>query len=388
MKLFSPLVSALTVSAHVPPNLSRRDPPTTTKTIPVQLATGNIIAEFISSAHGLEAPKLSAANSTSYDWWYFHAASPDFQSAVAIVFFTAVNTAFPLLSSSIDVTSSAISYRFPNGTNNIIGGPANIAVVKTKGQGGSGDWNGTGMSWTGKPDLSAFTVEIDNDAFGVKGKLKMESTAPAHYPCGPVRPGQNMQLAPRIGWANAVPDGDGEIYFNIRGSRLRFKGSAYHDMPRLSPLWNWGDRRWYADKVYESWGHARLGPYSIVWFSILSPGGTESVSAYVAKHNRIVTSSCAPTSLVVRPLNAPYPPTIASPKNGDFSIVMDLGDAGVLRANVTRVTTVISGGPAYKRWAGTAVGKIERRRGRREEEDEGIDKVFRERMGMQVGVGF
>ncbi|KAN0105864.1 hypothetical protein V8E51_008740 [Hyaloscypha variabilis] len=47
------------------------------ESIPLAPVTGPITAQFVSEASGFDGSKLSAVNSTSYDWWYFDVASPD-----------------------------------------------------------------------------------------------------------------------------------------------------------------------------------------------------------------------------------------------------------------------------------------------------------------------
>lgn len=140
MKFFSLLASAVAVSAAVPGLLFRDYQPTTTKTIPAELTTGPITANFISTKYGIDSPQLSAVNNTSFDWWYFDAISADSKSAVTVIFFTTANTGFPLLSSTNVTTSIVVNYRFENGT---LGGHnlnAEEAIVKTVGSGSSGEW--------------------------------------------------------------------------------------------------------------------------------------------------------------------------------------------------------------------------------------------------------
>ena len=57
--------------------------------------------------------------------------------------------------------------------------------------------------------------------------------APAHYACGPNLPGQNLEVSPHIGWANAIPDADAVANFTILGRPLQFKGPGYHDKVRF-----------------------------------------------------------------------------------------------------------------------------------------------------------
>jgi hypothetical protein len=41
-----------------------------------------------------------------------------------------------------------------------------------------------------------------------------------------------------------------------------------------------------------------------------------------------------------------------------FSIVLNLGNEGTLRVNVTAVADLVNAAPVYRRWSGTAVGAV------------------------------
>lgn len=56
--------------------------------------------------------------------------------------------------------------------------------------------------------------------------------APAHYPCGSAVAGQNMEVGPGTGWANAVPDATATVKLTVGGTNLVFKGLGYHDKVR------------------------------------------------------------------------------------------------------------------------------------------------------------
>lgn len=122
-----------------------------------------------------------------------------------------------------------MNYRFANGTNGTVVLPANGATVTTVGQGSSGIFNGTGWSWAGSPDLSYYKITLDSPESGLVGSFILKSEAAAHYPCGPAEAGQNMEVAPTIGWSNAVPDAVGDVDIEVLGSELKFTGVAYHD---------------------------------------------------------------------------------------------------------------------------------------------------------------
>jgi hypothetical protein len=226
MRLFLNLLSAIAVAALVPLDLVNRDLRTQT-TIPSQLSTSNTIANFISSKYGFDGPQLSVVNNLSFEWWYFDAVSQNAQIAISVIFFTSVDSGFPLLSDSSDATSVLISYRLANGTVGFIPLFASEATIKTEGQGSSGEFVGTGVTWKGSSDLSSYRIEFDSPA--IKGSFKLNSNVPAQFPCSPVLPGQSLLVAPNIGWNNAIPDADAYVDLTILGSKLKFDGSAYHD---------------------------------------------------------------------------------------------------------------------------------------------------------------
>jgi hypothetical protein len=198
-----------------------------TKTILPTAVTGDVTANF-KSACSLDGSQLSAINNTAWDWWYFDAVSPDAKSNVVITFFTASATGFPFLPSQM-VTQFELHSLLPNGTIFNVFIPAEEAVIITVGEGSSGNFKGANASWTGTPDLKHYKIVVNSPANGVIGTFNMRSVAPGHYPCGPVRSGENMMVAPEIGWANAVPDGIADVDFTLSGTKVAWKGVGYHD---------------------------------------------------------------------------------------------------------------------------------------------------------------
>ncbi|KAJ7444999.1 hypothetical protein B0H11DRAFT_1620022, partial [Mycena galericulata] len=79
-------------------------------------------AQLTSSAVGLDAPKVSPINASSFDWWYFDVVSNEPASdlaSVVIIFLTSAQSAFLTLSgvSAPDSVLSVIIWvTFPNGT--------------------------------------------------------------------------------------------------------------------------------------------------------------------------------------------------------------------------------------------------------------------------------
>ncbi|KAF8915226.1 hypothetical protein CPB85DRAFT_1294961 [Mucidula mucida] len=316
---------------------------------PVQ--TGESRVQFISDSHGLDAPKVQPVNGTVFDWWYFDAVSDVDKSSVVITFFTSTAVAFPFLEESPVVTSVYIWTSYANGTTGQFIVDAESAVVNTMVDGTSGVFSGTGMSWGGTPDMAHYVVDIDAPEVGVQGSLYLESRAPAHYPCGPAEAGQDMQILPHVGWANAVPDAKAYANFEVLGEPISFTGAGYHDK-------NWSDRTFAESVSSWLWGHASLGPYSIVWFDALDTEKNEFVSGYVARDGQMLTGDTCTTDLVkVRLSNSAWPPNGTQPDA--YLVEIDLGDDGVLEA-VAHTELVVAGLPdfPYTRWIGNITGTL------------------------------
>lgn len=116
------------------------------------------------------------------------------------------------------------------------------------------------------------------------------------------------------------------------------------------------------------WGHGRLGPYSIVWFSYLAlndPTNTTYVSSYVARDGQILASSCDASALTVRPIGSPgttgaqYPPRVGDVPDG-FHLEFDLGGSnGWLHVNASAEQVVAGDGQYYIRWTGSLTGEVQ-----------------------------
>jgi hypothetical protein len=146
---------------------------------------------------------------------------------------------------------ASISGSFSNGTLFSATTEGESATVTTGHDASSaGVWHNTGFSWS-SPRPSEYSITIDAPQIGVKGTIQFKSvghilytdyhtidnklntllsqTAPGHYPCGPIAVGQDMQVAPHIGWANAVPDSVATVRLIVGGTKLSFSGAGYHD---------------------------------------------------------------------------------------------------------------------------------------------------------------
>ena len=161
------------------------------------------------------------------------------------------------------------------------------------------------------------------------------------------------QVSPHLGWANAVPDAQATVDFSIEGTAISFTGPGYHDK-------NWSDEPFTSLIDFWYWGHARVGPYSIVWFDLVAPQNKEYQSGYVAENGQILSLGCALGSSTVRPwgTNAVYPPTPTSGTPEGLLITFDLGSQGTFVANVTTALTALNEG-IYQRYVGTVTGGFE-----------------------------
>lgn len=160
-----------------------------------------------------------------------------------------------------------------------------------------------------------------------------------------------------------------------------FAPSSLTDTPDAQ---NWSDRPFTSSVLSWYWGHGRLGPYSLVWFSYIGFDSESDsnpktyVSGFVARDGQTLVSSCAANAVTVRPLpdGSPYPPHAGDAPSG-FLLEFDLSLAeeqsrqgddgtsnsagisqGVLRVNATAGMFVAGDGQYYMRWTGEMEGKL------------------------------
>ncbi|PLB47357.1 hypothetical protein P170DRAFT_478209 [Aspergillus steynii IBT 23096] len=319
-----------------------------------EVVGGEVPIQYISD-DVFDAPKVDALNGSTYDWWYFDAVSTTTNASVVLVLYRATPGRFPYV---LDGSTASVNLFITsdNGTSQYypianLPGRNGEVIISTDGQGASGVWESTGFSFFGSADLSSYTVHVNSPALGLNGTLSLSLNAPAHYPCGPNEPGQNLLVSPHVGWANAMPDADAVASFTIKGEDIQFTGVGYHDK-------NWGDQLFSDHVVTWYWGHGRLGPYSLVWFDVLHPSGRKYVSGYVARDGEVVENSCDTEDVQVQP----FGPMVVSPSASDgsstdgFTVAMELED-GPLRVTVKNRATIVPG-KTYRRWLGSMSGGI------------------------------
>ncbi|GME23662.1 hypothetical protein PENARI_c022G05283 [Neofusicoccum parvum] len=256
-----------------------------------------------------------------------------------------------------------ISGTFPNGTAFFGQAMADDGVVIEHGPDGiSGDWKGSGAKFQGtsldSPNTT-YTITFDSPEIGVQGSFHLQSAsqprAPAHYPCALIGAANATQLLlPHLHWANAVPDATASVNLTINGTAVAFHdGIGYHDK-------NWGDASVITSPKYWDWGHARFGPYSVVWYDLLDYGDAETVRAYVARDGEAMAVGCGADALVVRQAdaNATYPPGFGLAVSQGLQARFDLGGGQVLVANVTK-EYIVHDETVYACAVGAVLGGIE-----------------------------
>ncbi|PSR72296.1 hypothetical protein PHLCEN_2v11888 [Hermanssonia centrifuga] len=324
--------------------------------IPGTTSSSPSVAQFSSLSSGFDAPKVKSLNSTSFDWWYFDVVSSDLDYSLVVVFFTADATG--LWTGTTDVGTAdyvAISVTSTDGALFNVGVLAEELIVVTIGDGSSGILDGTLTGWTGSPDMSQYEILVDDPVSGLQGTVSFQSIAPAHFPCAPATApaGQPLNLGDNfeLGWLNAVPDANAVVDFDFNGTKVQFSGSGYHDK-------NWGAKPMYTAVKAWYWGHARFGPYSLVWFDFVAPDGTEQASNYLARDGEIMTSTCSGLSVRAIPESIIFPPTPASDPPQGFTITADIEGEGVLEVQVTHKQEITQETGTSLRWIGSVTGKL------------------------------
>ncbi|KAH8888945.1 hypothetical protein GQ53DRAFT_723713 [Thozetella sp. PMI_491] len=292
----------------------------------------------------------TSANTSSYDYWWFDLVSTSDKSAVNIVFYNAgdIGNAQPLAVEVSGVFANGTSYFsqiLSPGGSTISNGPDGISAW----------WNGTGAGFQGT-SLNAgqvqYNVTFDSPGLGVVGTIQLNSRAPAHYPCDPNIPGADEMHLPRFFWSNAIPDADVTVNLTINGTVVNFEGIGYHDK-------NWGDRTVLKSPKYWDWGHARLGPYSLVWYDLLDYNNMEYRRSYIAKDGEIIALKCDDTAVTIRPLggNSTWPSPEGLTGIPGVASAFALPDGKTFEVNVT-VESITYDKLVYTRAVGLASGQI------------------------------
>lgn len=120
---------------------------------------------------------------------------------------------------------------------------------------------------------------------------------------------------------------------------------------------NWGDRAFVESVGSWYWGHGLLGPYTVVWFSALTPSGAIHTSAYVSEANKILVSQCS--GITVRPSgsNATYPPLATTGTPSGYTVDIQIGGGKTLEVHAS-ADYQSADAPGYFRWSGKLTGGL------------------------------
>ncbi|RAL11862.1 uncharacterized protein BO97DRAFT_443570 [Aspergillus homomorphus CBS 101889] len=371
----------------------------------------------------LSAPKISAVNTSAFEWWYFDAISATNPNvSAAFTFFTASPSAFPLAprnASSIvwsvgfvslpslsgspgepgegsgDEDSATHRARQSGSEGRVVSEIGVSGEVEGEGEGvvlgdgrgwnvgfweGLGGWvasfpsppgsplgQGMGKSrvkpaalFSGQqhgapastaryahraaasaPSGTNIDVWVGWEGSRISGRLRLENATSPRTACSTTsRFDPSLRLGP-IGWANIVPHAKASVDLVVDGEVLGFEGYGYHDK-------NWSERPFHTQIRKWFWGHAHVGPYSVVWFQATPQNGTVPFgSASILKDGVPVLGGCEAGIVSVQRLGSP-----ASPGFG-VEVVM----RGV-RLVVSGTREVAGDGVRFFRWAGLVQGVI------------------------------
>jgi hypothetical protein len=145
--------------------------------VPAAVQPGPSEGQFVSSASGLDAPKVVPINASAYDWWYFDAVSDDAEESIVIVFYTVSVAGFAFGGNPTTVDSVSISTQFRNGTSFSATIPASNATIVTVDDGTTADFGGTGCRWTSTPNMAQYRITVDAASYGVQGTLQLDSVS-------------------------------------------------------------------------------------------------------------------------------------------------------------------------------------------------------------------
>ncbi|RAK96675.1 uncharacterized protein BO80DRAFT_416167 [Aspergillus ibericus CBS 121593] len=325
------LIAALTTGQYI----TTIDPTPVTYPVDVNF-TGDS-----SDLSDLTAPKLEAINQTVFEWWYFDAISSSNPNvSVVLTFFTTTATAFPLVPpNSSSVLLTYVWATLPDGTTVVDKAVPNDAAVLGEQNQTSGIWESTG-GWIGR--TTGYDAWMGWEGSRVSGRIQLDTSSAPLSPCStPTQFDLSLALGPDLGWVSLVPGSRAVVDLLVDGHPLQFTGVGYHDK-------NWGSRPFQSLVASWSWGHAHVGPYSLVWMQYTRPGSNSSVpiaSAYVAKDGQVMQSGCEAGIVAIQQ------------RRTATSYGVEVVMPGV-RLRVQGTAQVAGDGQHYFRWNGGVSGEI------------------------------
>lgn len=197
-------------------------------------------------------------------------------------------------------------------------------------------FGGNEFSWSGSSLLEprpVYEVTINAPRVGIKGSMTLRGNLAApHYSCGTDAAGVEEQNIAGVAWANALPDANATVCLQIGDTAISFEGYGYHDK-------TWVDRPFAQALQAAFWGHARLGPYAVVWWHSRAQDGTDISAEYLARweDGRVIASRCvdSPNNTLGWGKGQIWPLVPGTPAPAGMIMHWDLGDGGIFVANIT-----------------------------------------------------
>ncbi|KAJ5999004.1 hypothetical protein N7451_006814 [Penicillium sp. IBT 35674x] len=197
-------------------------------------------------------------------------------------------------------------------------------------------FEGNEFSWSGSSLLKprpVYIATVNSPELGIRGTITLQgNTVAPHYSCGTDAAGVEEQIITGVGWANAVPDANATVSLQINETSMSFEGYGYHDK-------TWVDRPFEDALQSAFWGHARLGPYAVVWWHSRAQDGTDISAEYLAswEDGHVIASRCVnnPNNTLGWGEGQIWPLLPGTPAPGGMILHWDLGDAGTFVANLT-----------------------------------------------------
>ncbi|KAK1624844.1 hypothetical protein BDP81DRAFT_500049 [Colletotrichum phormii] len=245
-------------------------------------------------------------NATTFDSWYFDAMNPSTNETVVFNFEVQrpTDNGADVGTTQYHVSLYGVNFEMAN-------------IIERADKSMRVDFfGGSEVSWSGSSLLQprpVYNVTINSPETGIYGSLILRgNTVAPHYTCGTDAAGVNEKNVEGVAWANALPDAEAAVDLKL-------------DDTTIFPA--------------AFWGHARLGPYAVVWWHSHAQDGTEISSEYLATYEdgHVIASRC-----VDRANNTLgwgegqiWPLVPGTPAPAGMIVRWDLGDAGVFVANIT-----------------------------------------------------
>ncbi|KAF2871673.1 hypothetical protein BDV95DRAFT_607091 [Massariosphaeria phaeospora] len=332
MKLFGILLGAITGITTAQELGGPASPASQATTYLNLVRVGNkVTAQFDNSFKLLlDNPYVRPApNRDSFEYWGFDAVNPNnINESVVVMFYLAHNLSLPHRTTA-SLVSVDVWLNFGDGTSAPVVMDAQpdfrgIATVTIAPLMILGDWDSTGAAFTGTISAmdgrSLYEINIDNPEAGLRGTLRLQSEGPPHLPCTSnlTKTDASLEAISHVGWTNEVPDADAVATFSLNSSltgnvekTLQFTGGfGYHDHLFGDVPLRKSVKDWYS-------GHARFGPYSVVWLKIISWDGKGQFNFQLSRNGRDLFTTCSKFNSSSATL----------PTDGDWKIVNDWYEA-------------------------------------------------------------